>query len=43
MIEQIEITNFKGISSLNIDEVKKINFFIGGNNCHKTLYSHNPF
>lgn len=36
MIEQIEINNFKGIDSLSIEGVKKINFFIGGNNCHKT-------
>lgn len=36
MIDKIEIRDFKGIKSLDIENLKKINFFIGGNNCYKT-------
>ncbi|MGL6065172.1 MAG: AAA family ATPase [Fusobacteriaceae bacterium] len=36
MIDKLKIENFKGIKQIEIEEFKRINFFIGGNNCCKT-------
>lgn len=36
MIKSIHIQGFRGISSLKIDDFKKINLFLGKNNCGKT-------
>lgn len=36
MITNIHIQGFRGISSLKIDDFKKINLFLGQNNCGKT-------
>ena len=36
MIKSIHIRGFRGIPSLKIDDFKKINLFLGQNNCGKT-------
>ena len=36
MIQDIKIENFRGITSLEIQDFKKINIFVGKNNCGKT-------
>ena len=34
--EQLEIENFRGIKSLEIDDLARVNLFVGRNNCGKT-------
>ncbi|WP_302429374.1 AAA family ATPase [Fusobacterium varium] len=36
IVKNLEIKNFKGIKNLEIKDLKKINFFVGGNNSKKT-------
>ena len=36
MIKDLFIENFRGFDSLKIDNIKKINFLVGKNNCGKT-------
>ena len=34
--EQLKIENFRGIKSLEIDDLARVNLFVGRNNCGKT-------
>ena len=34
--EQLKIENFRGIKSLEINDLARINLFVGKNNCGKT-------
>ena len=36
MIKDLYIENFRGFDKLKIDNIKKINFLVGKNNCGKT-------
>ena len=36
MYQNVTIENFRGITSLEIDDFKKVNLFVGKNNCGKT-------
>ena len=36
MIKDLYIENFRGFDKLKIDDIKKINFLVGKNNCGKT-------